>query len=176
MLLSSTSLPNITSNKEEVLPSRRSASNPNLSSSKRLIFSDEEKLYAASNCAFKRSDSTTCEEKSLSNPEVAPRLDEANEDDDDFSMPSLSSTTDDDDSSSPLAQSTRSYDNCLLSPSSSKEQAENVLAWSALGMLLGSPAPKVTKQKRYKKDTAQNLWNDSNSVQDLVEIWEGRSS
>jgi len=169
MLLSSTSLPNITSNKEEVLPSRRSASNPNLSSSKRSIFSDEEKLYAAGNCAFNRRDSTTCEEKSLTSPEVTPRLDEADEDDDDFSMPSLSSTTDDDDSSSPLT-----YDNCLLSPSSSK--AENVLAWSALGMLLGSPAPKVAKQKRNKKETTQNLWNDSSSVQDLVEIWEGRSS
>jgi len=166
MLLSSTSLPNITSNKEEVLPSRRSASNPNLSSSKRSIFSEEEKFYAASNCTFKRRDSTACK-----SPEVIPRLDEAEEDDDDFSMPSLSSTTDDDDSSSRLTQST-----CLSSPPSSKEQAENVLAWSALGMLLGSPAPKVTKQKRYKKETAQNPWNDSNSVQDLVEIWEDRSS
>jgi len=174
MLLSSASLPNMTSNKDEsspkdiTSPSRRSASNPNLSSSKRSIFSDEEKLCAASNCAFKRRDSITCKENSLASPEVTPRIDE---DDDDFSMPSLSSTTDDDDSSSP-----RSYDNCLSSPPSSKEQAENVLAWSALGMLLGSPAPKVAKQKCNKKETAQNLWNDSNSVQDLVEIWEGRSS
>ena len=46
-----------------------------------------------------------------------------------------------------------------------KEAADSVLAWSALGVLLGSPAPRTVSTKR-RKCPPMNLWDDGNSTED----------
>jgi hypothetical protein len=49
-----------------------------------------------------------------------------------------------------------------------EKSAESVLAWTALGMLLGSPAPKSVCRKSRKESNvvARNLWKDFESIRD----------
>jgi hypothetical protein len=49
-----------------------------------------------------------------------------------------------------------------------KESADNVLAWSALGMLLGTPAPKSVskKSKKERRESAQKLWAEEDQLDD----------
>ena len=92
-------------------------------------------------------------------------------DDDDHSVPSLSSLSgtyygEDDDPSTPLS----TYDNFILSsPSICKEQADDVLAWSMLSMILSSPAPKATSTLN-KRRQGSNLWSCGECVEDFQEF------
>jgi hypothetical protein len=45
-------------------------------------------------------------------------------------------------------------------------QTDSVLAWSALGMLLGSPAPKSVSKKRSSRAVSKNLWDDGTAIED----------
>ncbi|KAL3779455.1 hypothetical protein ACHAW5_006450 [Stephanodiscus triporus] len=51
---------------------------------------------------------------------------------------------------------------------SGRESAESVLAWTALGMLLGSPAPKSVckKSRKESEEAAKNLWKDNKGFGD----------
>lgn len=51
---------------------------------------------------------------------------------------------------------------------SGRESAESVLAWTALGMLLGSPAPKSVckKSRKESEEAAKNLWKDNKACGD----------
>ena len=54
---------------------------------------------------------------------------------------------------------------------SGRESAESVLAWTALGMLLGSPAPKSVcrKSKKESEEAAKNLWRDFEAIGDALD-------
>jgi len=54
---------------------------------------------------------------------------------------------------------------------SRKESAESVLAWTALGMLLGSPAPKSVCKKSMKESekAANNLWRYVEAIGDALD-------
>ncbi|KAL3761475.1 hypothetical protein ACHAWU_006505 [Discostella pseudostelligera] len=45
-------------------------------------------------------------------------------------------------------------------------QTDSVLAWSALGMLLGSPAPKSVSKQRSSRAVSKNLWDDGTAIED----------
>ena len=51
---------------------------------------------------------------------------------------------------------------------SGRESAESVLAWTALGMLLGSPAPRSVckKSRKESEEAAKNLWKDNKACGD----------
>jgi hypothetical protein len=48
-----------------------------------------------------------------------------------------------------------------------KESADSVLAWSALGMILGTPAPKSVSKKKVKNSSSKNLWDDGTASSDV---------
>mmetsp|Transcript_4736 Transcript_4736/g.10736 ORF Transcript_4736/g.10736 Transcript_4736/m.10736 type:complete len:683 (+) Transcript_4736:123-2171(+) len=95
---------------------------------------------------------------------------DASDDDDTHSIPSLSRTTSlsetsDDEDEYPSTPSMMSFDDLMSSPkreSSGKGLADSVLAWSALAAFMGSPAPKAVMSKRKKE--AKFLWGEESDA------------
>lgn len=60
------------------------------------------------------------------------------------------------------------FDNHINVKNNAKEAAESALAWGALGMLLGSPAPKTVSRQSTKspRGVAEYLFNDSGAMGD----------
>jgi hypothetical protein len=52
------------------------------------------------------------------------------------------------------------HEDPIMPEVNSKEGADSVLAWSALSMFLGSPAPQAVSKKSYKRSNSKGLWDD----------------
>ncbi|KAL9184461.1 hypothetical protein ACHAXT_002547 [Thalassiosira profunda] len=98
------------------------------------------------------------EEEEDSSDDIPSLSGTVDEDDDDHSIPSLSA-----DSPVTVGAADLISAHPKLDLSAKKEAADSVLAWSALGMLLGSPAPKATQPRRNRRG-AQDLWGEEDAI------------